>query len=219
LDLFLLIAVPVLLLPSTLALAFPIENPSLHRSGTAIPVVFLIVALPLRLLVEHSQKIFAGGRGRLVGLGLAGALVFVSAQNNWNIIFVDYAKQYKDSVQNASELGALVRAWAESVGSYDTVVVRAYPYWVDTRAVGIYAGKYGWNNVILDANKLGELTNDPRPKLYILNRHDAESIDLLRQIYPQGKLAYRASSFHDKDFVTFFVPGLVDFDETTIPPP
>ncbi|MBI3240706.1 MAG: glycosyltransferase family 39 protein [Chloroflexi bacterium] len=219
LDLFLLISIPVLLLPSTMALAFPIENPSLHRSGVAIPVVFLIVALPLRLLVEHSQSLITGWRGRLVGLGLVGALVFLSAQNNWDILFVNYAQQYRDSVQNASELGALVKSWAESVGSYDTVFIRAYPYWVDTRSVGIYAGQFGWDNAILDAAKLGDMVNDPRPKLYILNRHDAESIALLRQIYPQGKLAYRASTFHDKDFVTFFVPGIVDFDETTIPLP
>lgn len=218
-DLFLLIAVPVLLLPSTLALAFPIENPSLHRSGAAIPIVFLIVALPLKLLVEHSRKVMSGWRGTLIGSGLVGALLFFSAQNNWSIVFVNYAKQYKDSVQNASELGALVRAWAESTGSYDTVIVRAYPYWVDTRAVGIYARQFGWNNVILEPDKLDDWTADPRPKLYILHRHDAESIALLRQIYPQGKLAYRTSAFHDKDFVTFFVPGIVDFDETTIPPP
>ena len=218
-DLFLLIAVPVLLLPSTLALAFPIENPSLHRSGAAIPIVFLIVALPLKLLVEHSQKVMSGRRGTLIGAGLIGALLFFSAQNNWDIVFVNYAQQYKDSVQNASELGALVRAWAESTGSYDTVIVRAYPYWVDTRAVGIYAGQFGWDNVVLEPDKLGDWATDPRPKLYILHRHDAESIALLRQIYPQGKLAYRASSFHDKDFVTFFVPGVVDFDETTILPP
>jgi hypothetical protein len=224
LDLFLLLAIPVLLLPSTLALAFPIENPSLHRSGAAIPIVFAIVAIPLRLLIAWGRKLFASGpgawRGTLVGVALAALALYISWQVNWRILFVNYAEQYKSSVPNASELGHLVRAWADSTGSYDTVAVVAYPYWVDTRAVGIYAtGDLSWNNVILNPDQLGEEAADPRSKLYILYKKDVDSIARLRQIYPQGKLAYHSSQFFDKEFLTFFVPGIVDFDETTLPPP
>ncbi|MBI3362147.1 MAG: glycosyltransferase family 39 protein [Chloroflexi bacterium] len=45
-DAVLLIGVPFLLLPSTLSLAFPNENPSVVRSASAIPLVFLIAAFP-----------------------------------------------------------------------------------------------------------------------------------------------------------------------------
>lgn len=217
-DLFAVVSIPILLLPSTLALAFPIENPSLHRSGAAVPLVFLIAAVPLALLIESAQKLAEGWRKYAAGLGLAAALLAASAQINWHIVFVKYADQYKSSVQNAPEIGMVVRAWAESIGSWDTVVVRAYPFWVDTRAVGIYAGRFGWDNAILQPEQLDDLAGDPRPKLYILNRYDAESISTLRLIYPQGKLAYHISDYYDKDFLTYFVPGAVDFDERTLAP-
>ena len=42
-DLFLLVAIPLLELPSILSLAFPNENPVLTRTGAALIPVFLIV--------------------------------------------------------------------------------------------------------------------------------------------------------------------------------
>jgi hypothetical protein len=216
LDLFLLLSVPILLLPSTLALAFPIENPSLHRSGAAIPVVFLIVALPLRVLIDYGRKATRQWWGGFVAVTVVTLLLLISAQENWTILFVRYANQYKSSVQNAPELGETVRAWADSIGDWDTVVVKAYPYWVDTRAVGYYAGRPGWNNVALELDKLDDLVNDPRPKLYILNQADVDSVAFLRRIYPQGTLAYHVSEYNDKDYLTFLVPGTSDFDESLL---
>ena len=217
LDLFLLLAVPILLLPSTLALAFPIENPSLHRSGAAIPIVFLIVALPLRVFIDYARKATRQWWGGLAGVAVVTLLLLISAQENWTILFERYANQYKSSVQNAPELGETVRAWADSIGEWDTVVVKAYPYWVDTRAVGYYAGQPGWNNVALELDKLDDLVNDPRPKLYILNRKDHEALAFLRRLYPQGTLAYHVSDYNDKDYLTFLVPGTADFDESLLP--
>ncbi|MBI4630604.1 MAG: glycosyltransferase family 39 protein [Chloroflexi bacterium] len=188
-DLFLLIIIPILLSPSTGALALPTENPSLTRSGLMLAVVFLIAAIPLRITIEYGRKLISDWRGTLVGVVIAGALIVTSAQVN-------------------------------TTGAWDTVIVRAFPYWVDTRAVGIYAGKFGWDNVILDGQPLvpENWQNDPRPKLYILNRHDAKTIAELRAAYPKGILTYQPSNFFDKDFLTFFVPGTVDFNEHTIPP-
>lgn len=219
LDLFLLLAIPVLLLPSTLALAFPIENPSLHRSGAAIPVVFIFVAITLRVFLAYGRKAFGDGLGRAVGVGVVTLLFLISAQENWNILFVRYANQYKSSVQNSPELGEEVRAWADSVGDLDTVVVKAYPYWVDTRAVGYYAGAPGWNNVALEVDQLDDLVNDPRPKLYILHEKDADAIAFLRKTYPSGTLTFHPSQYLDKNFLTFFVPGTLDFDEKLLQTP
>lgn len=219
LDLFLLLAIPVLLLPSTLALAFPIENPSLHRSGAAIPVVFIFVAFTLRLLLDYGRKAFGESWGRALGVGLVTLLFLISAQENWNILFVRYAQQYKSSVQNSPELGEEVRAWADSVGDWDTVVVKAFPYWVDTRAVGYYAGQPGWNNVALEINQLDDLVNDPRPKLYILHEKDADAIAFLRKTYPDGNLTFHPSEYQDKNFLTYFVPGTLDFDEKLLQTP
>ncbi|MBA4380681.1 MAG: hypothetical protein C0393_08425, partial [Anaerolinea sp.] len=51
LDLFLLLSIPLLLLPSILSLAYPAENPALNRAAGAIVPVFLIVGLALDGLV------------------------------------------------------------------------------------------------------------------------------------------------------------------------
>ena len=45
LDIFLILCVPLLMMPSILSLAFPAENPALNRMGGAIIPVFLIVGL------------------------------------------------------------------------------------------------------------------------------------------------------------------------------
>lgn len=109
----------------------------------------------------------------------------MSALVNYRIIFTDYAALYKLSAQNTSEIGAVVRGYATSIGDWDTVWVRAYPYWVDTRAVGIAAGRFGWDNVILDQAQqhLEELANEPRAKLFIFNQVDADFQSQLQRIF------------------------------------
>lgn len=46
-DLFLLVSIPLLMLPSIMSLAFPMENPALNRSSGAIIPVFTIAALAI----------------------------------------------------------------------------------------------------------------------------------------------------------------------------
>ncbi|MFL7871047.1 MAG: glycosyltransferase family 39 protein, partial [Anaerolineales bacterium] len=54
LDLFLLLSIPLLAMPSILSLAFPAENPALNRAGGAYVPVFVIVALALDGLVSAT---------------------------------------------------------------------------------------------------------------------------------------------------------------------
>ena len=51
LDLFLLISIPILMLPSILSLAFPTENPALNRASGAMVPVFLVVGLAADSLI------------------------------------------------------------------------------------------------------------------------------------------------------------------------
>lgn len=213
-----LVFVPVLMLPSSLSLAFPQENPSVVRTGGAIVLVFLVAAQPLRLALAHARERLGGPAGAWAGGLLVGGLVLASAAQNYRMYFVDYAAQYIGPAQNASEVGTVIRDFAESIGTYDTAVVRAYPHWVDTRAVGMYAGRLGWDNVYLDNARFGELKDDPRPKLYLLHRDDREAIAALRAVYPDGQLSRYHSARPHHDFLIFFVPGTLDLDEATLPP-
>ncbi|MDW8327215.1 MAG: glycosyltransferase family 39 protein [Anaerolineales bacterium] len=215
LEAFLILGVPVALLPSTLALAFPIENPSLPRSGSALPPVFIIVALGLRLLLETGRRLWAGKAGTWLGLGLMSIILAISYQVNWRILFVDYAEHYSRSARNASEVGEVIRGFANSIGSYDAAWVCGYPHWVDTRAVGIYAGNF-WRDYAIWFDDLESTQAVAGPKLFILNIQDTESrpdgepptLPELRRLYPNGQLStFKSRRPDNKDFLMYFVPA------------
>jgi len=53
-DGFVILAILIMLLPSALALAFPIENPSTTRGSGTLPLVFVLAAWPLSLIVQQD---------------------------------------------------------------------------------------------------------------------------------------------------------------------
>lgn len=203
-----LFCMPILMLPSVLALAFPVENPSLTRSSCALPLVFLLAAFPLRALWQPAANSRSSLQAAFWRTTAVCSLVTVSALVNYRIIFTDYAALYQLSAQNTSEIGAVVRGYATSIGDWDTVWVRAYPYWVDTRAVGIAAGRFGWDNVILGEaqQRLEELASEPRAKLFIFNQSDGEFKSQLQSIFPRGvERRHQSLVVADKDFNSYFV--------------
>ena len=213
----LLLVIPILLLASTLSLAFPIENPSVVRAGGAIPVVFLIVAYPLWILWKRIRQIWPKPNGRWVGALTLGVIVGAAALVNRNMYFVEYPAQYIGPAQNASEMGSVVKAFAQSIGSYDRAWVCEHPYWADTRAIGIYAGQLGWAQV-LPADQFATMASDPRPLLVILNMQGKDCIANLRADFPTGTLSvYHSARGSSKDFLVYFVPGTVDVNENTLP--
>ena len=58
-DLFLLVMIPLLLLPSILSLAFPNENPNLNRTAGAYVPAFLILAVGSESLLSAIKRSFA----------------------------------------------------------------------------------------------------------------------------------------------------------------
>lgn len=215
---FLPIAILILMLSSTLSFAFPDENPSVVRIGGAIPFVFLITAYPLWLLVKQVRAAFAPGVGAWAGLAVGGFVILIAAQVNQDLYFVRYPPQYKLSAQIASEIGKVIDNYAHSLGTYDTAYVRPYPYWVDTRAVGMYAGDF-WRDFAIQKEQLGDPLADPRPKLFVLHLHDQETIAELRRLYPAGVLSRYTSAVPDHDFLLYFVPSVLNIDESSLPVP
>lgn len=223
-----LLLVPVLILPSSLSLAFPGENPSVVRASGALVLVFMIAAQPLRLALQVVGHMASTGPsransagqfdqaaarlGRLAGGLMVGSLLVVALRTNHRLYFQDYLTQYVGAAQNASEVGSVVRGFAESIGSYETVMIRAYPHWVDTRAVGFYAGRPGWDNVALDEGRLAALQSDSRPRLFILHRDDQATLAALRRMYPTGMASGYASARPHHAFLLYFVPGLAGLD-------
>jgi hypothetical protein len=124
---------------------------------------------------------------------------------NYDLVFNQYATQFKNNAWNTSELGAVIRQFADSTGSEDSAWVIPYPHWVDTRLVGIRAGfpekDYAlWRDNIIDKE------DDPRPKLFLVKPEDIETIDILKSLFPTGVLHLYDSDVEGRDFYMFSIP-------------
>ncbi len=204
-DLMLLLAIPILMLPSVLSLAYPAENPALNRAAGALVPVFVLVGLAADSLMSAFEKKMSPA-GTWAALALAGALFGVSALQNHALVFSQYAQAYDLSSWNTSEIGGVVRSFAELNGGPETAYLVAYPYWVDSRLVMINAGYPDQDNAIL-SNRIPTTVTNARPKLFILNPQDQPNLDSLKILYPQGWLQVFKSKTPVKDFFLYFVPA------------
>jgi len=200
-DLFLLVAVPLLLMPSVLSLAFPGENPALNRSGGASVVVMLVAALALDGLVTGFGS---GKRREVLGWGLAGVLLAASSFQNFNLVFNTFDTQFKAGAWNTSEMGMVIRDFRAKYGETDTLWIVPFPYWVDTRLPGVWAGVPNRDFALFKEN-LADSLSAPFPKLFIYWPEDTEAETLLKSLYPQGTITrYSSKVDPSKDFMIFF---------------
>jgi hypothetical protein len=218
LDLFLPLSIPILLLASALSLAFPDENPHPSRAGGAIIPVFIIAAVALAALPSWARSVWKGRSAAILGIGSAAALLFMAILLNYRLYFVDFRDELDRGTLNTNDIGRVIHGFAESVGSYDTAHVIPYPYWVDTRLVGINAGRPDKDYAIQPAD-LETLTGEQRAQLFILKPEDAENVGRLRQIFPSGTLARWVSAIDGRDFLIYTVPSRLDYQVEPTPVP
>jgi hypothetical protein len=200
------IAAPVLLLPSTLNLAFPVENPSPTRLATAVPVVFMLAGLPFGHLwgaaasVPHRLRPAAAG----IGAGLAATALAVAAQQSYGRYFHDFRTQYDLSAPTTNEVVRAVRS--AGFGATRTYLF-GYAYWVDPRNVGfeLRSAEWGYTNQLTAESALPSPTGGPL--LFVLNGHDAASLARLKAAMPGGSTTVVHSRIPGKDFVLFRSPG------------
>ena len=208
-TIYVLTALFIMLLPSILSFAFPGENPSAVRTGGTIPLAMLIAALPLWVILKYFVTLWDRKGVMLAGVVTA-VLLALAIRDNYNYYFVRYDEHFHHSLLNTSEMGGVARGFADSIGDLDHVYHIAYPWWVDTRLIGIYAGDITWHNAVFDAaQEIPKIhAPDPDPKLYILHLEDQESLDTLRRTYPAGWAErYQSAQPSHKDFIIFFVPN------------
>jgi hypothetical protein len=206
LDLFLLLSIPLLMLPSILSLAFPDENPALNRAAGALVPVFVIVGLGLDSLLTGLEKKLGSRPGLLAAGLLAVILVIISANQNFDLVFNQYEQSYTNNSWNTSEMGQVISGYARSFGSLDTAWVVPYPYWVDTRLVGVNAGN-PLRDYALWPDQLVSTLTIPGTKLFLVNSQDQASLDALRALYPQGVSKLYNSPIESQSFWIFFVPS------------
>ncbi|HHY89545.1 MAG TPA: glycosyltransferase family 39 protein [Chloroflexi bacterium] len=207
LDLFLLISIPLLMMPSALSLAFPEENPSLNRTGAAIVPVFILAAIGLESLVHSLRTQMKPIPGRIAAAGVTALLLLWSGVQNYDLVMRQYDRQFMAFAWNTSEIGRVIRGFAESQGNPDSAYVVPYPHWVDTRLVGINAG-YPLKDYALWPENFAATLEEPGAKLFILYPKDQDSLAQLQQLYPQGSLQVYDSVRDGKDFYMYYVPPM-----------
>lgn len=204
-DIFILLAIPLLMMPSILSLAFPDENPVLNRTSGALVPVFLIVGFALDSLLSTLKSGLGDRKGTWVMSAVVLVLITWSASQNYDLVFNQYQRNYAASSWNTTELGTVIHNFAESIGSSESAYVVPYPHWVDTRLVGINAG-YPLKDYVLWPHQFEDTLHETRAKLFLININDNESIEVLLELYPQGWLNHYESKYPDKPFIMFFVP-------------
>ncbi len=218
LDLFLLLSIPLLILPSVLSLAFPAENPALNRAGGAIVPVFLIVALALEGLLagfgrRPERSVAGSGKGRVALVWVVMGILFIwSASQNYDLVFNQYDRAFRLGAWNSSEMGAVIKQFGQVYRSTDQAWIVPFPHWVDTRLPGVWAGIPNRDFAVW-RDDLADTVSMTAPKLFIVKadvdqpeHNDQAALDTLAALYPQGKLSLYMSKMDNREFWIFFVP-------------
>ncbi len=204
-DLFLLVSVPLLLMPSILSLAFPGENPSLNRAGGALVAVFVIAAVALDGIYISLRGENAGTIRRSLAAGTVILLLGLSTYQSYDLLFNKFDRQFRAGAWNTSDIGKVMKAFMASGNSADNAWVVPFPYWVDTRLAGIQSD-LPTKDFALDRSRLPETLTVKGTKLFIVKDEDAETLAILRQLYPNGSTGKFDSPLEGKDFWIYTVP-------------
>jgi len=205
LDLFMILSILVLLLPSVLSIAFPEENPSMSQASGAMVPVFILVAYAIYQVIINIKKGINAQWRTPVALILTLILIILSASQNYKLVFMQYKENYLVSAMNTSEIASVLTQFDETIGSSETAWVMGFPHWVDTKLVAIAAGRIG-DDFAMFPERLPETTISDQAKMFLLNKLDATGLESLQSLYPEGTFWEYTSVTPEKSFLIFFVP-------------
>jgi hypothetical protein len=211
----------IMLLPSALSIAYPVENPSATRTSGALPVAYLIAAYPLALMV---QSIWQLTRRRLVaivlGVALVGLVMVASFQQNARTYFNRYHDNYLKSSLPYDQAGGELRAFNAQVGASGNSFMIAYPYWWDHRALGLEAGLVDYPNGVVALDDLpsfmyegllrgGRYNFNPEADiLFFFSVDDVETLEQLQVWFPSGRAEFETIESQDRSYAKYIVPAL-----------
>lgn len=197
-------AVLILLLPSTLAIAFPEENPSVVRAGGVAPFVMIFAALPLALW----RRSFTHLRSRTLGDVLTGLVLLAMVLVNFQLYFVRYGDQYRKAAWNSTEIAGSLREFALEHNDWEHIYIVSAPHWVDHRAVGIHLGNFDFNSHLIENKEtLKKQVQDPAAKMYALKNQNEETLQYLIELYPNGLAQRMESQTPGRSFIAFYAPA------------
>ena len=135
----------VLTLASTLALAFPVENPGINRAAVAMPSVLVLAGLPAVWLLRRARE-----RGRGLALAVTGgvlaALGAVSLQQNYESYFVRFRHEQVMILEPTMDLVRVMREHRDTRGvPFDNVYLLNTTNWIDGRCIDFEIGDRLWS--------------------------------------------------------------------------
>ena len=105
---------------------------------------------------------------------------------------------------NTSDMGRFISDFRDKYGQTDSVWIVPFPYWVDTRLPGVWAGIPN-RDFALWPEQFADTLNVPAPKMFIFRYDDLETENALKELYPDGVLTRYTSPLEGKDFMIFMV--------------
>jgi hypothetical protein len=204
LDIFMILSIPMLMLPSILSLAFPSENPTLNRTAGALVPVFLIIGLSFEGFLSRIGSLFTRPMKKAVVWVVGLIFLLWAGYQNYDIVFNQYQQNYRQSAWNTSEIGGAIHDFTDSIDPQENAFVVAYPHWVDTRLVGINAG-FPNRDFAIWPDDLSKTLDSPGSKMFIVKIDDMESLEKLQDLYPDGVVQRQTSADRNKDFFKYFV--------------
>jgi hypothetical protein len=225
------LALGVMLLPSALSIAYPIENPSFTRASGALPMAYLIAALPMALVADGVMRLRKAPLNRMLAAAVFVVPLTASYALNFDVYMNRFLQSYLDNSLPHSEGGRILRDFVASGGSFGNAFMIAYPNWWDHRAVGLAAGMEDrWPNGVYDLDLNDDRTRDvdyvpdfiekalsappkfrfdpERPMLFFYNRQDTATSAQLREWFPDGQEILHISYQAGDDFYYFVAPPL-----------
>ncbi len=209
-DFFILLAGLILLLPSALAVAFPIENPSFTRASGVIPVVFLFSGTALSLLRQLFDRAISGRVGLVISAILPLLLVGLITAESLQVLTVRYPQSYRAAALNPSEVAEAVLTYIDE-DELAGVHLVGWPYWHDDRAIALEMGDPTLNTAIFDSDALALMLESSassfpeRPLVFIIHTSDDVSRALLIEAFPSGVFRTSLSDIPSHAFTLFIV--------------
>jgi hypothetical protein len=206
-HLFLLLLIPILMLPSILSLAFPDENPAPNRASGAIVPVFTLAAVSLSLLPTWMRSVWNDKRVKYLIVSVFVILIPFILLDNFNLVFDQFATLYRSRNWNTREVGEYINGFATTVGEFDTAHVIETPHWLDGRLVAMIAGANPRIDYSIKLEEIPQLKDEKRPQIFILQPGDTSAIGQLTDVFPHGSLSRYESDVDHHDFMIYFVPS------------
>jgi hypothetical protein len=212
-------SIAIMVLPSALSIAFPIEVPSSTRASGALPFVLLIAALGMAVVVKTATERIQAVRLRYLVYGALVVLLALGALMNVDTYFNVAMAQYRNSTFPYHQAGAILRGFSESTGASGNAFMIGWTYGWDHRALAIESGDPEWNNGIINDLLISRIkgrmvenagtryeVQPDRQLMFFLGPNEKESLALLQGAFPDGSVITVEAFSAEKNAMLYVAP-------------